>query len=157
KYLRIKMPELIETHHSDGQSEVISIPIKAPEGAITRDESPMDLLERMKRFNVECVQSGHRAGANFNNVSATVNLKEDQWGDAIDWLWDNRYTYNGITVFPYHGGTYKQAPFESISMEKYQAMREKVSSIDLEEVSEDMEYTDLQNTLACGPDGCEII
>src|SRR5699024_8607436 len=71
KYLRIKMPELIETHHSDDQSDVIAIPIKAPEGAITRDESPMDLLERIKRFNVEWVQAGHRSGANFNNVSAT--------------------------------------------------------------------------------------
>ena len=34
-------------------------------------------------------------------------------------MWKNRDHYNGLSVLPYDGGTYTQAPFEDISKVKY--------------------------------------
>ena len=34
-------------------------------------------------------------------------------------MWDNKKFYNGLSVLPYDGGTYTQAPFEDITEETY--------------------------------------
>ena len=80
---------------------VISVPQKAPEGSILRDESPFDLLERIKKVATEWVQPGHRKGSNTHNVSATVSLKQNEWDYAGEWMWENRDYYNGLSVLPY--------------------------------------------------------
>ena len=50
KYLSKSHPELIEDEFfRPHDTAVISIPQKAPEGAIMRDESPFALLERIKK------------------------------------------------------------------------------------------------------------
>jgi ribonucleoside-triphosphate reductase (thioredoxin) len=94
----------------------------SPKGAILRTESPFDLLERIKKVAMEWVVPGHRKGSNTHNVSATVSLKEDEWDKAGEWMWDNREYYNGLSVLPYDGGSYTQAPFEDIDEAKYNEM-----------------------------------
>ena len=99
-YLAKNHPELIEDEYfRPHDTAVISIPQKAPEGAIMRDESPFDLLERIKKVAMEWVVPGHRKGSNTHNVSATVSLKPDQWTFAGQWMWENREHYNGLSVF----------------------------------------------------------
>ena len=72
-------PELVEDEFFRPQDQaVIEIPQKAPEGAILRHESPMELLKRVSRFNEEWVRTGHRDGQNSHNVSVTVSVKDDQ-------------------------------------------------------------------------------
>ena len=76
-YLKSHFPSLVEDCAFKPHIEaVVSIPQKAPEGAILRTESAMDLLERVKLFNVDWVRKGHNRGPNFNNVSCTISLKE---------------------------------------------------------------------------------
>ena len=101
---------------------IISIPQKAPEGSILRNESPFELLERVKKVANEWVKSGHRNGSNTHNVSATISLKDNDWELAGEWMWENREYYNGLSVLPYDGGNYVQAPFEDITKEQYDTM-----------------------------------
>jgi len=157
KYLVENHPELIEDEYfRPHDTAVISIPQKAPEGAIMRDESPFDLLERIKKVAMEWVVPGHRKGSNTHNVSATVSLKPDQWTFAGRWMWENREHYNGLSVLPYDGGTYTQAPFEDISKSTYEYMMKSLKEIDLKNVTETEDNTDLSGELACAGGACEI-
>jgi len=156
-YLAQNHPELIEDEYfRPHDTAVISIPQKAPEGAIMRDESPFDLLERIKKVAMEWVVPGHRKGSNTHNVSATVSLKPDQWTFAGQWMWENREHYNGLSVLPYDGGTYTQAPFEDISKSTYEYMMKSLTEIDLKNVHESEDNTDLSGELACAGGACEI-
>jgi ribonucleoside-triphosphate reductase len=71
-------------------------------------------------------------------------------------MWENRKFYNGLSVLPYNGGTYKQAPFEDITEEKYEEMLKSLTNVDLSNVIELDDNTDLSGELACSGGNCEI-
>ena len=157
KYLINNHPELIEDEYfRPHDTAVISIPQKAPEGAILRTESPFQLLERIKKIATQWVSPGHRNGSNTHNVSATVSLKSEEWETAGEWMWDNREHYNGLSVLPYDGGTYTQAPFEDITKDKYNELMETLKDVDLTKIVETEDETDLAGELACAGGACEI-
>ena len=135
---------------------VISIPQKAPEGAITRTESALQLLRRVKGVSEEWVKNGHVRGQNTHNVSATISIKETEWIDVGEWMWENRRSYNGLSVLPHDGGTYVQAPFEDCSKERYEALLEDLENIDLTKVVEMEDNTNLAGELACSGGSCEV-
>ena len=156
-YLVENHPELVEDEYfRPHDTAVISVPQKSPEGAILRTESPFQILDRVKRVSQEWIKPGHRTGSNSHNVSATISLKEDEWELAGEWMWNNRNFYNGLSVLPYDGGSYIQAPFEDITEERYYEMFEKLHSIDLSKVVETQDNTDLSGELACAGGACEI-
>lgn len=156
-YLAANHPELVEDEYfRPHDTAVISIPQKAPEGAIMRTESPFQLLDRIKKVHLEWVKPGHRNGNNTHNVSATVSLKSDEWELAGEWMWENREHYNGLSVLPYDGGSYTQAPFEDCTEETYHEMMKSLSDIDLSKVVELDDNTDLSGELACAGNACEI-
>lgn len=157
-YLSINHPELIEDEYfRPHDTAVISIPQKAPAGAIMRTETPIELLERIKKVHLEWVKPGHLDGNNTHNVSATISLKPDEWDIASEWMWENREHYNGLSVLPYNGGTYIQAPFEDCTEEQYNEMMKSLNSIDLSKVIELDDNTDLSGELACAGNACEIV
>jgi ribonucleoside-diphosphate reductase alpha chain len=151
-------PEIVEDEYfRPHDTAVISVPQKAPEGAIMRTESPFQLLERVKKITKEWIKPGHRSGSNTHNVSATISLKPEDWELAGEWMWENRQYYNGLSVLPYDGGSYTQAPFEDCTKEEFEKMFDKLHSIDLSKIVEMEDETDLSGELACaGPLGCEI-
>ena len=156
-YLAINHPELVEDEYfRPHDTAVISIPQKAPEGAILRTESPFQLLDRIKQVHLEWVKPGHRTGNNTHNVSATVSLRDDEWDLAGEWMWNERQNYNGLSVLPYNGGTYTQAPFEDITKEQYETMMKSLHNIDLSQVIELDDNTDLAGEIACAGSSCEI-
>jgi len=157
-YLSVNHPELIEDEFfRPHDTAVISVPQKAPEGSIMRTESPFDTLERVKRVATEWVKPGHRTGSNSHNVSATISLREDEWDEAGKWMWENRNHYNGLSVLPYNGGTYTQAPFEDIDEAKFIEMSKVLSNVDLTKVVELDDNTDLSGELACAGGNCEVV
>jgi ribonucleoside-triphosphate reductase len=157
KYLIVNHPELLEDDFfRSHDTAIITIPQKAPKGSILRTESPFDLLERVKKVATEWVKSGHRNGSNTHNVSATISLKEEDWELAGEWMWTNKEHYNGLSVLPYNGGTYTQAPFEDITEEKYNEMVKHLNNIDLSLIVEETDETDLSGELACAGGACEI-
>jgi len=157
QYLKRTIPDLVEPEHfrPDSQS-VVSIPQSAPSGATIRTESAMDLLNRTARYNIGWVRNGHRYGDNHNNVSVTISIREEEWDEVGKWMWDNRDGYNGISVLPYDGGTYIQAPFETITKEQYEELVKHLHDIDLTKVNEAHDETNLAAEAACAGGACEI-
>ena len=157
-YLSVHLPELIKDEYfRPHDTAVIEIPQQSPKGSIVRTESAFDLLERVKQVSDEWVKPGHRAGSNTHNVSATISLKEDEWDKAGEWMWNNRDCYNGLSVLPYDGGTYTQAPFEDVSEDEYNERMKHLSVINLENVVELNDNTDLSGELACAGGSCEVV
>jgi len=150
-------PELIEDEYfRPHDTAVIEIPQAAPKGSIVRTESAFDLLDRVKKIATEWVKPGHKSGSNTHNVSATISLKENEWEKAGEWMWKNRDDYNGLSVLPYDGGTYTQAPFEDVTKTKYEEMSKALQDIDLSKIVESNDNTDLSGELACAGGSCEI-
>ena len=157
KYLANNHPELVEDMTLLPNSAVIELPQRAPKTGIARNfETAKQMLDRVQKFNTEWVRPGHINGNNTHNVSATVSIKEEEWNMVGNWMWDNRDTFNGLSVLPYDGGTYVQAPFEEIDEKKFNSMYRKLTEINLTKVKEIEDNTDLQGELACAGGSCEI-
>lgn len=156
-YLAANLPELLEDcRFRPHDTAILSVPQKAPEGAITRHESALDLLERVKKVSTEWIKPGHKKGSNTHNVSATVTIKDDEWETVGEWMWNNRGVYNGLSVLPYSDHSYVQAPFEDCSKEEYEKMLSLVKNVDLNLVIEATDETDLSGEIACGGGACDI-
>jgi ribonucleoside-triphosphate reductase len=157
-YLAINHPELVEDEYfRPHDTAVISIPQRSPEGSILRHESVFQMLERVKKVSQEWVRNGHRTGQNTHNVSATVSIKEDEWDLVGDWMWNNRKFYNGLSVLPYNGGTYTQAPFEDCTQEDFERLIKTLHDVDLTKVIELQDNTNLSGEAACAGGACEIV
>ena len=157
-HLAIHHPELVEDDYFKPTIQaVISVPQSAPEGSILRTENVIDMLERVKLFNTKWVKKGHRKGANTNNVSATVSIQEHEWEEVGKWMWENKETFNGLSVLPYFGGSYTQAPFEDITKEKFDELVQHLHGLDLSKVVEFSDETALMDQAACAGGACEIV
>lgn len=156
-HLAIHHPELLEDElFRPHETAVISVPQKAPEGAVTRHESPIELLERVKTISDKWIKPGHIDGQNTHNVSATISIKPEEWVEVGEWMWQNRDVYNGLSVLPYDNGSYKQAPFEDITKEEYDKLTDTLKNIDLTKVVELTDETNLSGELACSGGNCEV-
>jgi ribonucleoside-diphosphate reductase alpha chain len=157
QYLIDNHPEIVEDEFfKPHQQAVISVPQRAPEGAVTRQESALELLARVSKVWKEWVRGGHRKGENTNNVSTTVTIKTDEWEEVGEWMWTNRDQFTALSVLPYNDHSYIQAPFEDISQEQYEEMVTHLHSIDLSKVVEIADNTNLQGEAACSAGGCEV-
>lgn len=158
QYLAIHHPELVDDMKLIPNSAVIEIPQKAPDSATLReDETALEMLERVQRWNTEWVRSGHIHGANTHNVSATVSVKPDEWEGIVEWMWEHRESFNGLSVLPYDGGTYIQAPFEEIDKKEFDKRYSLLTKLDLTKVVELNDNTDLSGELACSGGSCEVV
>ena len=156
-YLMVNHPELCEDDVLRPADTVcVRIPVKAPEGSIYRTESPIETLERVRKFSEEWIKAGHISGDNTHNVSATISIKEEEWEPVGQWMWNHRNSYNGLSVLPYWGGTYQQAPFEDITKEEYEKRVGTLKSIDLTKVIELDDTVDFGQVAACAGGACEI-
>ena len=153
----------------------VRFPIKAPNDAILRTETAIDTLERVKKFSQEWIKPGHNNGDNTHNVSATISIDKsrtyvkdrnsyldgypgivDEWQAVGEWMWENKEFYNGLSVLPYFGGTYKQAPFEDITKEEYEKRIALVKELDLTKVIEVDDNVEFGQTNACAGGACEV-
>jgi ribonucleoside-diphosphate reductase alpha chain len=181
-YLMVNHPELVEDDVLRPHDTVcVRIPVKAPEGSILRTETAIQTLNRVKKFSTEWVKAGHNNGANTHNVSATISIDNDrkyisvdlsdgkgsrytqtddgflnEWQAVGQWMWDNREVYNGLSVLPYFGGTYKQAPFEDITEEEYNTRLSALHTLDLTKVTELDDTVEFGQVAACAGGACEI-
>jgi len=155
-YLMVNHPELCEDDVLRPKDTVcVRIPVKAPDGSIFRTESPLDTLERVKKFATEWIKPGHIEGDNTHNVSATISI-EKEWEEVGEWMWQNRDHYNGLSVLPFWGGTYQQAPFEDITEEEYNTRINTLKTIDLTKVMELDDTVDFGQVAACAGGACEV-
>lgn len=156
-YLRIAHPELLEEDMLNSRQAIICIPQHAPAGSFLRTEDVMVLLNRIKLFNEEWVRKGFRRGSNANNVSATVSIPENDWDRVGEWMWENKASYNGLSVLPFDTGNYKQAPFEDILKERFTELERSLKAIDLRSVYEVDDQTDHKAEAACAGGACQVV
>ncbi len=150
-------PDLVEDEfYKPHLQSIVSIPQKAPTGAITKGESAATLLRRVHKFYKSWVKPGHRTGHNNNNVSATINLKDDEWDSVGEWMWRNRNYYTALSVFPDDETVYVQPPFEEVDKEKYESLLPSLHSLDLTQVIETDDDTQLKEAAACAGGSCEV-
>jgi ribonucleoside-triphosphate reductase (thioredoxin) len=157
-YLAQNHPTLVEDEFfRPHDTAVITIPQKAPIGAILRTESAFDLLERVKKISMEWVKPGHGNGSNSHNVSATISIKDEEWDAVAEWMWKERKHYNGLSVLPFSDHTYTQAPFTDCTEEDYEELMKTLTEVDLSKVTEVEDMTDLSGEVACSSGQCEIV
>lgn len=158
-HLAIHHPELLEDDFFKPHIQaIVTVPQSAPKGAITRPkETAIQLLERIKLFNKEWIKPGHKKGANMHNVSATVNIKQDEWGTVGDWLWDNKEYFTALSFLPEDLGSYTQAPYESCTQQQFEEKVKHLHALDLSNVIELDDMTALMESVACGGGACEVV
>lgn len=182
QYLLINNPGLCEVDELRPNDTIcVRFPISSPEGSILRTETAIDTLERVKKFSTEWIKPGHNDGVNTHNVSATISIdknrlytygaedefvevdleddlsdKFDEWQAVGEWMWENKDYYNGLSVLPYWGGTYKQAPFEDITKEEYEKRINSLYNINLDDVYEEDDNVEFGQTNACAGGSCSI-
>ena len=173
QYLMIYHPEICEDDVLRPTDTLcVRIPVKAPEGSILRTETAIDTLERVKKFSEEWIKPGHIDGDNTHNVSATISIRPakmqyiknagpdeyyiSEWEKVGEWMWENKDIYNGLSVLPYFGGSYKQAPFEDISETDYWLRSQYLKSIDLTNVVEMDDSVNFSLVAACAGGACAV-
>lgn len=134
-------------------NSVFSFPIKAPADAITRNDldtiEHLDLWLTYQRFWCE------------HKPSVTINVKNDEWVKVAAWVYDHFDEITGISFLPYDGHTYKQAPYQEISKDEYDAAVAKMPPEILWTLLSHYEQDDSAITgtrdLACSAGQCEIV
>ena len=89
-------------------------------------------------------------------MSATITIKDNEWDETGEWLWNNKNSYTALSFLPYDDHTYVQAPFEDITKEKYDELISHLRNVDLSKIVEYDDQTLLQTELACAGGACEI-
>jgi ribonucleoside-diphosphate reductase alpha chain len=132
---------------------VFSFPVKAPEGAIVRND-----LTAIEHLNIWLVYQ--RAWCE-HKPSITVSVKEDEWMEVGAWVYKHFDEVSGISFLPHSDHSYKQAPYQEVSEEEYNALVAKMpTDIRWEDLSfyETEDGTSTNATLACSSDGnCELV
>jgi ribonucleoside-diphosphate reductase alpha chain len=135
------------------ETYVFSFPVKAPEGAIVRND-----LTAIEHLNIWLVYQ--RAWCE-HKPSITVSVKEDEWMEVGAWVYKHFDEVSGISFLPHSDHSYKQAPYQEVSKEDYEALVAKMpKEIRWEDLSfyETEDGTSTNATLACSSDGnCELV
>jgi len=158
QYLRAELPAaFVEDDKFNPQNLVVSVPFAMPNAVTRQDETASSFLQNVFAVRKQWIEPGHRQGWNLHNVSCTVSYKEEERELVKRLMWVNRESYNGISLLPYDGGTYVQAPFEEISEERYNELKAELPNVNLFDVQYGKESKDERvQVLACSGGQCEL-
>jgi len=157
-YMVKNFPDLIEDDKRKDTDGVISLVIRAPEGAVTRrNETAIQFLERVKYLFEHWIKPGHIRGENYNNVSCTCNVKNHEWDEVREWMWENRDNYTGISLLPYSDSSYEQAPFEDTNEEVYKEFASKDYKFEFDKIVEEKNFVNFNASVACSGGACEVL
>jgi ribonucleoside-triphosphate reductase (thioredoxin) len=128
---------------------VFSFPVKVAEGAVFRED--LDAIQHLKLW---LVYQRHWCE---HKPSVTISVKEDEWPEVGAWVWKNFDEVTGVSFLPMDGGTYRQAPYETIDEQTYDTMfAEMPKTIDWESFIEVTDNVEGVQTLACTSGACEL-
>jgi ribonucleotide reductase class II len=132
---------------------VFFYPTAAPQGAITRKD--LGAIEHLEIWRV------YRNHWTEHNPSVTISVSEEEWVDVAAWVYKNWEDVAGISFLPTSDHVYKQAPYQDITQEEYEAWLERMptevhwSLLSHYEIEDN---TESSQTLACVSDtGCDIV
>ena len=139
------VPSKAEVGYSTANSSVavLEFPIKAPEGAITRNEvSAIDLLEEWKKLKVNYIE---------HNPSVTIYVGSDEWIKVANFVYENWDIVGGLSFLPRSEHVYQLAPYEEISKEEYEKRTKEIKHIDFSKL---MYYEQEDNTIGAKEFAC---
>ena len=83
-------------------------------------------------------------------------MKHDEWPAVGEWLWENKKHFNGLSFLPEDLGTYVQTPFETITKERYEQLVTNLNALNVANIVEISDNTNLTDQAACAGGACEI-
>lgn len=132
---------------------VVDFPVKAPEGAMTRnDETALQQLNRyLQVMQTWCSKRGH-------NQSATIYVRDHEWEEVGQWVFNHFDEITGLSFLPHSDFKYALAPYEEITEAEYLEMMRNFPNIDYSALSlyEKADEGEGAQTLACVGGACEI-
>tara|TARA_R110002012_G_scaffold183727_1_gene350215 strand:+ start:24181 stop:26046 length:1866 start_codon:yes stop_codon:yes gene_type:complete len=129
---------------------VLEFPVKSPDNCITRkDITALDQLKHYKNLQHNWCE---------HNASMTVYVRDDEWFEVGNWVYQNWDIINGVSFLPYDGGKYKLAPYEEIDVHSYERLIKTLPLINYTQLSkyEQEDNTQGKAEYACVGDKCEI-
>ena len=128
---------------------VFSFPTKAPHGCVTtKDQTALEQLNLWKVYQDHWCE---------HKPSITVYVGEDEWLDVGSWVYKNMDVLSGVSFLPRDTGSYRQAPYEEITEEKYnELLLAQNIDIDWIDFHEEQDNTENTKTLACTAGVCEL-
>ena len=129
---------------------VLEFPVKSPDDCVTRkDVTALDQLKHYKNLQHNWCE---------HNASMTVYVRDDEWFEVGNWVYQNWDIINGVSFLPYDGGKYKLAPYEEIDVHTYERLIKEHPLIDYTQLShyELEDNTQGKSEFACVGDKCEI-
>jgi ribonucleoside-triphosphate reductase (thioredoxin) len=155
-YLKEKLTlDYVEECSYDSSLTLFAFPVQM-DGIVRTEETAVQLLDRASVVQRNWVKPGHIRGANSHNVSLTVSYKESERDAVRQWMWDNREDYGGISLLPFDGHTYKQAPYETITADRYAELAAGLPRLDASQVLYTQADDSRNGVAACEGDKCEL-
>ena len=149
EFLKDKGVQVEDEQFRPDSTAVFSFPIKAPTGAITRDDKTA--IEQLENWLVY-----QRHWCN-HKPSVTISVKDNEWMDVGAWVWKYFDEISGISFLPHSDHSYVQAPYQECTKEEYQELLKKTpKDVDWLSFKEEEDNTEGSQTLACTGNACEI-
>jgi ribonucleoside-diphosphate reductase alpha chain len=137
RYVKEINPMMVKPSVYDKEVEsVISFPVELDDNVLTSEySSAIDFLEMVRMTKAHWIENGTNFDHPFYkeypkfarmrmNVSNTCMVKDDEWDDVKEYVWNNRNVFSGISFLPKGGDLlYPQAPYTSVLDEKELAER----------------------------------
>jgi ribonucleoside-triphosphate reductase len=129
---------------------VVSFPVKAPDGAVTRnDRSALEQCEFWLQNKLHWTE---------HNPSVTITYKPDEVIDVMKWVWDHREKIGGMAFLPSFDAKYDQLPYIEIGKDEYERRMAEFPDIDFSKIYryETDDRTTAAQELACSAGVCEV-
>ena len=128
---------------------VFSFPVKVAEGAVFRDD-----LTALQHLRLWLLYQRHYCE---HKPSVTISVREHEWPEVGAWVWENFDEITGVSFLPMDGGTYRQAPYETVTKEEYESLEAKTPKfVDWNQFIEKTDNVEGVQTLSCTAGGCEV-
>ena len=132
--------------------KVFSFPMKAPKGAVTRNErSAIEQLELWLTYQRHYCE---------HKPSVTISVKEHEWMEVGAWVYKHFDEVSGVSFLPHSDHTYQQAPYEECDRKTHDELAWKMpTEVNWDLISE-YELTDQtvgNKALACTGSVCELV
>jgi len=138
-------PDVTKPH----ATTVFSFPMMLPKESVTRND-----VDAIKHLDLWLMYQRHWCE---HKPSVTINVKEEEWPKVGAWVYDHFDEMSGVSFLPYDGGSYRQAPYETINKDEYEKLIKEIpTTVDWDILVENDDNVEGVQQLACSAGNCDI-